>query len=81
MTIAQPHLLWITLWISEVIHALTVAPKQVIHALTVALLRINGRAPINTCSYPLLLHPLIKSGTSGDNLSGCPHQYRTYHQI
>ena len=45
MKACQTSLLCITLWIQEVIHALTVAPKQVIHALTVAPLRINGRAP------------------------------------
>jgi|AntAceMinimDraft_1070359.scaffolds.fasta_scaffold04239_5 hypothetical protein len=81
MTIAQPHLLWITLWISEVIHALTVAPKQVIHALTVALLRINGRAPINTCSFPLLLIPVIRDPVSVDNPNGFPTSATvTHHQ-
>lgn len=45
MSIWQTSLMWITLWIQEVIHALTVAPKQVVHALTVAPLRINGRTP------------------------------------
>jgi hypothetical protein len=33
------------LWISEVVHALTVAIFRLIHALTVASLRINGSSP------------------------------------
>ena len=34
------------MWITKVVHALTVAPKRWFYALTVAHSRINGRAPI-----------------------------------
>jgi len=44
------------LWISKVIHALTLAGFSGFYALTLAGLRINSRAPINTSSYPLLLN-------------------------
>ena len=57
----------ITLWIGEVIHALTVAPFGVIHALTVAPLRINGRTTNKNLYLSFITKPITKSGTSGDN--------------
>lgn len=71
---------WITLWIAEVVHALTVAPYGVIHALTVAPLRINGRTTNKNLYLSFITKPITKSGTSVDNSLSYPHQHRTCHQ-
>jgi hypothetical protein len=68
----QTSMLWITLWIQEVIHALTVAPRGVIHALTVAPLRINGRTTNRYLYLSFITTPIVRDPVSGDNPAGCP---------
>lgn len=72
MIACQTSMLWITLWIQEVIHALTVAHKAVIHALTVALLRINCRATNRYLYLSCITTPIVRDPVSGDNPIGLP---------
>ena len=62
--------LWITLWIQQVIHALTVALNQVIHALTVALLRINGRTTNKYLYFSFITNLVVRDTASVDNRDG-----------
>jgi hypothetical protein len=72
VTAQQISILLITLWIQQVIHALTVAPRGVIHALTVALLRINGRATNRYLYFSFITTPIVRDPVSGDNPDGLP---------
>jgi hypothetical protein len=60
-----------TLWIDQVIHALTVTKAWVIHALTVTKSRINGHHTINSLYLPIVKTPVLGASLFGDNLAGC----------
>ena len=81
MIAQQTSVLWITLWIHEVIHALTVAPRWVIHALMVAPSRINGRATNRYLYLSFITTPIVRDPVSGDNPGGLPTIAKvTHHQ-
>jgi len=60
-----------TLWIDQVIHALTVTKAWVIHALTVTKSRINGHHTIYSLYLPIVKTPVVGASLFGDNLAGC----------
>ena len=60
-----------TLWIEQVIHALTVTKAWVIHALTVTKSRINGHHTIYSLYLPIVKTPVVGASLFGDNLAGC----------
>ena len=60
-----------TLWIDQVIHALTVTKAWVIHALTVTTSRINGHHTIYSLYLPIVKTPVVGASLFGDNLAGC----------
>lgn len=60
-----------SLWIKQVIHALTVTKKWVIHALTVTSSRINGHPPNKEPVVPVFKNPIVGAAHFGDNLTGC----------
>ena len=60
-----------TLWIEQVIHALTVTKEWVIHALTVTKSRINGHHTIYSLYLPIVKTPVVGASLFGDNLAGC----------
>jgi hypothetical protein len=60
-----------TLWIDQVIHALTVTKAWVIHALTVTISRINGHHTIYSLYLPIVKTPVVGASLFGDNLAGC----------
>jgi hypothetical protein len=60
-----------TLWIDQVIHALTVTKAWVIHALTVTTSRINGHNTIYSLYLPIVKTPVVGASLFGDNLAGC----------
>ncbi len=81
MTAYQTSMLWKTLWIQQVTHALTVSLKQAIHALTVAPLRINGRTPNKNLYLSCITTLVTKDPVSGDNPGGLPTIAKvTHHQ-
>jgi hypothetical protein len=60
-----------TLWIDQVIHALTVTKAWVVHALTVTTSRINGHHTIYSLYLPIVKTPVVGASLFGDNLAGC----------
>jgi len=77
----QTGILWITLCIQQVIHALTVALGVVIHALTVAPLRINGRTTNRYLYLSFITTLIVRDPVSGDNPGGLPTIAKvTHHQ-
>jgi hypothetical protein len=60
-----------SLWIDQVIHALTVTKAWVIHALTVTTSRINGHHTIYSLYLPIVKTPVVGASLFGDNLAGC----------
>ena len=60
-----------SLWIDQVIHALTVTKEWVIHALTVTTSRINGHHTIYNLYLPIVKTPVVGASLFGDNLAGC----------
>lgn len=72
MTACQTSMLWKTLWIQQVTHALTVSLKKAVHALTVAPLRINGRTTNKNLYLSCITTLIAKDPVSGDNPDGLP---------
>ena len=61
-----------SLWMSRLVHALTVAPGGVVHASTVAGSRINGRAPYMDPVAPCIRESCSGSGASRGQPCGLP---------
>ena len=71
MVYLLPKVIPKTLWIDQVIHALTVTKAWVIHALTVTTSRINGHHTIYSLYLPIVKTPVVGASLFGDNLAGC----------
>lgn len=69
-----------TLWIDQVIHALTVTKAWVVHALTVTTSRINGHNTIYSLYLPIVKTPVVGASLLGTTLQVATQTACTCHQ-